>query len=90
MALNIKNSEVERLAAEVAALAGESKTEAIRKALIDRHARLRVRVIPEARQRRMQRFLEAEVWTRVPPEQRGQAPGKKERERILGYGPEGA
>lgn len=33
MALNIKNREVERLAAEIAALTGESKTEAIRRAL---------------------------------------------------------
>ena len=33
MALNLKNAEVERLAAEVARLAGESKTEAIRRAL---------------------------------------------------------
>ena len=30
MALNLKNAEVERLAAEVARLTGESKTEAIR------------------------------------------------------------
>jgi len=33
MALNIKNPEVERLAADVARLTGESKTEAIRRAL---------------------------------------------------------
>ena len=32
MALNIKNPDVERLAAEVADLTGESKTEAIRRA----------------------------------------------------------
>lgn len=89
MALNIKNPEVERLAAEVAALAGESKTEAVRRALIDRHARLRVRVVPEARARRIARFLEAEVWGRVPADQLGSAPDKDERERILGYGEEG-
>ena len=33
MALTIRNKEVERLAEEVARLAGETKTEAIRKAL---------------------------------------------------------
>jgi antitoxin VapB len=33
MALTIRNREVERLAEEVARLAGETKTEAIRKAL---------------------------------------------------------
>ena len=40
MPLNIKNSEVERLAAEVARLTGESKTEAIRRALDERRRRL--------------------------------------------------
>ena len=89
MALNIKNAEVERLAAEVAELAGESKTEAIRKALIDRQARLRVRIVPEARRRRVQRFLERDVWARIPPDQLGRAPTKTERERILGLGEHG-
>ena len=36
MALNIKNADVERLATEVARLTGESKTEAIRRALEER------------------------------------------------------
>ena len=40
MALNIKNPRVERLAAEVAKLARESKTEAIGRALEERKARL--------------------------------------------------
>ena len=40
MALNIKNQEVERLAAEVSELTGESKTQAIRKALEERKSRL--------------------------------------------------
>ena len=35
MALNLKNAAVERLAAEVARLTGESKTEAIRRALAE-------------------------------------------------------
>jgi len=41
MALNIRNSEAERLAEAVARLAGETKTEAVTKALRDRLARLR-------------------------------------------------
>ena len=41
MALNLKNAEVERLAAEVARLTGESKTEAIRRALDERRQRLK-------------------------------------------------
>ena len=89
MALNIKNPEVERLAAEVAALTGESKTEAVRQALSERHQRLRVRVSDSARAERIQRFLSREVWSRIPPDQLGRPPGREERERILGLGHKG-
>jgi len=41
MALNIRNQETERLAETLAKLAGETKTEAVTKALRDRLARLR-------------------------------------------------
>jgi antitoxin VapB len=41
MALNIRNAETERLAAAVAKLAGETKTEAVTRALEDRLERLR-------------------------------------------------
>jgi antitoxin VapB len=41
MALNIRNPETERLAEELARLAGETKTEAVTKALRDRLARVR-------------------------------------------------
>jgi len=41
MALNIRNSEAERLAAELARQTGESKTEAVTKALRDRLMRVR-------------------------------------------------
>ena len=44
MALNIKNAAVERLVEEVARLSGESKTEAVRRALEERKARLAYRV----------------------------------------------
>lgn len=89
MALNIKNAEVERLAAEVADLAGETKTEAVRRALAERRARLRARVTDAGRAERVRRFLETEVWARVPEDQVGRAPDRAERERILGYGPGG-
>ena len=89
MALNIKNPEVERLATEVAALTGESKTEAIRQALSERHQRLRVRIPASARADRIQRFLSREIWSRVPPDQLGHSPSREERERILGLGPDG-
>jgi antitoxin VapB len=89
MALNIKNPEVERLAAEIARLTGESKTEAIRQALVERRQRLGQRIAPRARRERLLSFLEREVWSRVPADQVGHAPDRAERERILGYGPEG-
>ena len=87
MALNIKNEEVERLAAEVAALTGESKTEAVRRALDERVRRLRLRSADAVREERLTRFLEREVWSRVPDGAR--APTKEERDAILGYGESG-
>lgn len=42
MALNIRNPETERLAAELARATGESKTEAVTKALRDRLRRVRL------------------------------------------------
>jgi antitoxin VapB len=41
MAINIRNLEVEELATAVARLTGETKTEAVRRSLQDRLARLR-------------------------------------------------
>ena len=41
MALNIRNEEAERLAAALAKVTGETKTEAVTKALRDRLARVR-------------------------------------------------
>ncbi len=88
MGLNIKNPEVERLAAEVATLSGVSKTEAIRQALLDR----RTRLAPK-RQRmshaEMMRWLEEEVWGTLPPDVRGKPLTKAEVEDILGFGPGG-
>lgn len=89
MALNIKNPEVERLVDEVVGLTGETKTEAVRQALAERRARLRFRVADDSRADRVRRFLEREVWSRVPEDQIGCAPDRNERERILGYGKEG-
>ena len=89
MALNIKNPEVERLAKEVADLAGETRTEAVRRALLERKERLAFRVVRHRRGRSFLQFLETEVWPRVPPSALGNKLSKTEREAILGYGPEG-
>jgi antitoxin VapB len=89
MGLNIKNPEVERLAAEVASMTGETKTEALRKALLERKERLTFRIGRRDRKRDVMRFLEREVWSRIPPDQLGKAPTKEEIEEILGFGPDG-
>ena len=89
MALNIKNETVERLAAEVARLAGESKTEAVRRALEDRKARLAHRVADGDRASRLRRFLETEVWPTIPAGELGRRMSREEEEQVLGYGPEG-
>jgi antitoxin VapB len=89
MALNIKDAETERLAAEVAALTGESKTRAVRVALEERRSRLARRRARADRRVRLQRFLEDELWPQLPAGVGGTQLDKAERERILGYGPEG-
>lgn len=89
MALNIKSQKVEQLAAEVASLTGESKTEAIRKALEERKERLSYRVTKRDRQADIKRFLETEIWPRVPRALLGRKLSKREEERILGFGDQG-
>ena len=90
MALNIKNVEVERLADEVARLAGESKTEAVRRALAERKQRLVHRVDARDREGRVRRFLERDVWPLVPPDEVGRRLTAGEKDAILGFGPDGA
>jgi antitoxin VapB len=89
MALNIKNREVERLAADVAKLAGESKTQAIRRALEERKGRLSLRVVRKDRRAELLRFLEREVWPVVPRRLLGRRMSRKDEDAILGYGPRG-
>ena len=89
MALNIKNSEVERLVEEVARIAGESKTEAVRRALEERRARLAFRIADGDRAGRLRRFLETEVWPKIPDEERGRRLSRDEEDELLGYGPSG-
>ncbi len=89
MALNIKDPVAERLAAEVAVLAHENKTEAIRNALQERKERLELgggkRSAEDFRS-----FLETEIWPLFPEGSLGKPPmTKAEREEILGFGPDG-
>ena len=81
MALNIRNRETEELAAEVANLTGETKTEAVRRALQDRLTRLR----RDRVKRRLADELDqiAKRCARLPVQDRRTA------EEILGYGENG-
>lgn len=88
MALNIKNADVERLAAEVARLTGESKTEAIRRSLDERRRRLKG-ASAEQRRTRILRFLDKKVWPTLPAGERGRRLTRAEEDEILGYGPTG-
>ena len=89
MALNIKDPETEQLAADVASLAGQSKTAAIRQALRERRYRLLLAQGGRARGDRMVDVLEARLWPKLPEGVRSAPVTRSEREAILGYGPEG-
>ena len=89
MGLNIKDPETERLAAEVAAMTGETKTGAIRRALAERKERLASHTVARDRFAEALRFLEREVWPLVPRSQRGRRLTRREENRILGYDPSG-
>jgi antitoxin VapB len=87
MALNIKDPRTLELVAKVAALTGESKTEAVRTALAEREARLDAAA--EQEYERLMRVLREEIWPLIPASERGRTITKAEREEILGYGPDG-
>ncbi len=89
MAVNIKNERVERLLDEVAAMTGESKTEAIRRALEERRDRLARQTGAGHPAERLRRLLEQEVWPTIPETVRGTSLSKADEERILGYGSDG-
>jgi antitoxin VapB len=89
MALNIKDPETERLAGEVAALTGKTKTGAVRYALRQVLESLS-RPSSGQREQRLIQFLEEEIWPLIPPDELGRPLSKAEREEILGFGEHGA
>jgi antitoxin VapB len=89
MPVNIKSPEMEQLIEAISRITGESKTEAVRRALEERHARLTHPVAAENRAVRLRLFLEQEVWPMAPKDQLGKRLTRAEEEAILGYGPEG-
>jgi antitoxin VapB len=89
MALNIKSVEVEQLATEVAKMANETKTQAIRQALLERRARLQARTTKLGGRKSLQQYMEQNVWPLVPLAELGRVLTREEEDQILGYGPEG-
>lgn len=89
MDLHIKDTETEKLAAEIAEMTGDTKTGAVREALREKKKRLEARSGPKGRPRSMQEWLETEIWPRIPEEERGKPLTKEEVEDILGFGPGG-
>ena len=89
MALNIKNPEVVQLAAEVARMADETKTEAVRQALAERKVRLLASGAHLNRKESLLEYMAREVWPHIPPDQLGKTLTREEEDEILGYGPDG-
>ncbi|HET9228279.1 MAG TPA: type II toxin-antitoxin system VapB family antitoxin [Thermoanaerobaculia bacterium] len=87
MALRIKSLEVERLVKELAEMTGESPTEAVRRALVERRDRLSLEQVSRERGSDFLRYLEEEVWPKAPPGQLGRRLSQEEEDEILGYGP---
>lgn len=86
MALNIKNKDVEMLLNSVVKITGESKTEAVRKALEERQQRLTLRFMMIRDNNRLNAFLNEEIWSQIPSELLGTTLSKAEEEQILGIG----
>ena len=86
MALNIKNQDVEMLLNSVVEMTGESKTEAVRKALEERQQRLALRFMMSKDSNRLNTFLDEKIWSQIPTELLGTTLSKAEEEQILGIG----
>jgi len=86
MALNIKNQDVEELLDEVVMMTGESKTEAVRRALLERRQRLALRQTRNKDEAHFLAFLQDEIWNQIPEDLLGKTITKEEEDSILGYG----
>jgi antitoxin VapB len=90
MTLHIKDTETEKLAAEIAEMTGDTKTGAVRQALREKKKRLELQAAGPKGKRSLLQFFEEEVWPLIPEEERGKPPlTKEEVEDILGFGPGG-
>jgi antitoxin VapB len=65
------------------------KTEAIRRALVERRARLQARGPKLGGRKSLRGYLEQNVWPTMAAGELGRVMSREEEDRILGYGPEG-
>jgi len=86
MALNIKNQDVEELLDDVVEMTGESKTEAVRRSLLERRQRLSLRQMRNKNEAYFISFLKDEIWNQIPTELLGTTLTSEEEDLILGYG----
>ena len=87
MALNIKNPRVLRLAAELAAMTGDNKTEAILKGLEDRKHRLVTAASRQARRIELEKVLAGKLDKNRINAKTGTALSCAEAHELLSYGP---
>ncbi len=73
------------MAGEVAGMTGETKTEAIRKALKERRDRLSYHIATRNRKADLLDFLSREIWPAIPKRLLGKRLTKAELDQILGY-----
>ena len=73
----------------MADLAHEIKTEAIRRALVERLARLQARAGKPGGRKSLREYLEQNVWPMMPAAELGRVMSRDEEDQTLGYGPEG-
>ncbi len=89
MTLRITDPEVKRLAQDVARLAGESETEAVRRSLIERRDKLLLAQDGRSRSERMLDVLEQRIWPMLREGVRGTTVTPDDEDELLGYGPSG-
>ena len=94
MAVNV-TGRIEELAGELSRLTGESATEAVERALLERKERVREKPdIPELTPEQQKRYdefikvMEHKVWSKLPAHALGKSITKAEEEEILGIGPD--
>lgn len=87
MAIQIKNPAVTRLAAELALLTGDNRTEAIRKALEEKKARLSARLVQRTRSAELARTLGREICSLMREGSRKNVLTPAEVQELLAYGP---